>query len=124
MYFHRRHSTPIIQSMQCRWRCQPPLATFKVDRPERNEDPKLGIFEFVLALVIVTSVAKVAERRFSKPRRDESLQSGTEEVLRIRDQVADLSGRLERLEEERDFYKDLLEPDVARRELPPPEPRD
>lgn len=79
----------------------------------------MGVFEFVLALVMITTVGKIASRRMSRPRRDESIQSGTEELLRIRDTVADLSGRLERLEEERDFYKDLLGPEVARRELPP-----
>ena len=35
--------------------------------------------------------------------------------------VDDLSGRLARLEEERDFYKDLLESPEARREIPPPD---
>ena len=60
----------------------------------------------------------------SRPRRDETLPSGTDELLRVRDTMADLSGRLERLEEERDFYKDLLEPEAARRELPPSESHD
>ena len=36
--------------------------------------------------------------------------------------MTDLSGRLERLEEERDFYKDLLEPGRDPRELPAPDP--
>ena len=60
----------------------------------------------------------------ARPRRDDSLPSGTDELLRVRDTMADLSGRLERLEEERDFYKALLEPEIARRELPPSETLD
>ncbi len=36
--------------------------------------------------------------------------------------MSDLSGRLERLEAERDFYKDLLEPGKSRPELPPGDP--
>ena len=82
----------------------------------------MGIFEFILALVIVTTAGKVVERRFSRPRRDESLQLGTQKLHRIRETMTDLSGRLERLEEERDFYKDLLEPGRDPRELPAPDP--
>lgn len=92
--------------------------------PPDNKDWKLGVFEFVLVVIIATTVAKVAERRMARPRRDDSLPSGTDELLRVRDTMADLSGRLERLEEERDFYKALLEPEVARRELPPSETLD
>jgi hypothetical protein len=92
--------------------------------PPDNKDWKLGVFEFVLVVIIVTTVCKVAERRMARPRRDDSLPSGTDELLRVRDTMADLSGRLERLEEERDFYKALLEPEVARRELPTSETLD
>ena len=92
--------------------------------PPDNKDWKLGVFEFVLVVIIATTVAKVAERRMARPRRDDSLPSGTDELLRVHDTMADLSGRLERLEEERDFYKALLEPEVARRELPPSETLD
>ena len=79
----------------------------------------MGIFEFVLALVIIATAGKIAERRFSQPRRDQSLQAGTDELHRLRETMTDLSGRLEHLEQERDFYKDLLEPKADRRELPP-----
>jgi hypothetical protein len=34
----------------------------------------------------------------------------TEELHRLQETIGDLSGRVERLEQERDFYKDLLEP--------------
>ena len=38
----------------------------------------------------------------------------------IRDAIDGVIGRLERLEEERDFYKDLLDSPGTRREIPPP----
>ena len=38
------------------------------------------------------------------------MQVDTEELHRLRETLGDLSGRVERLEQERDFYKDLLEP--------------
>ncbi len=81
----------------------------------------MGIFELILGLVIITTAGRVVERRWSR-QRGESLQVGTEELHRIRDTVTDLSGRLERLEQERDFYKDLLEPGAGPRELPPADP--
>ncbi len=84
----------------------------------------MGIFEFILALVFITTAGRIVQRRLSHPRRGESLQVGTEELHRIRETIGDLSGRLERLEEERDFYKDLLEPREGRRELPPANPKD
>ena len=84
----------------------------------------MGIFEFMLGVAIIVTAGKVVERRMSRPRRGESLQVGTEELHRIRETIGDLSGRLEHLEEERDFYKDLLEPREGRRELPPADPKD
>ncbi len=38
----------------------------------------------------------------------------------IREAIDGVIGRLERLEEERDFYKDLLDSPVTRGEIPPP----
>ena len=43
-----------------------------------------------------------------------------QEVEALRDEIADLSSRLYRLEEERDFYKDLLDPPQKRSSLEPP----
>ena len=51
----------------------------------------------------------------------DSFQLDAEELHRVRDTITDLSGRVERLEEERDFYKDLLEPPPGSRSLPPPD---
>ena len=77
---------------------------------------------FVLTLVVIATVARIIERRRrSSPLPGESLRVDAEELHRIGDTIADLSGRVERLEEERDFYKDLLEPPSGSRELPPPD---
>ncbi len=57
-------------------------------------------------------------RRRPQPEGD-SLQGG-EQLDEIRDVVGGVIGRLERLEEERDFYKDLLESPETRREIRPP----
>jgi hypothetical protein len=81
----------------------------------------MGVFEFIIALVIISSAAKIiGSRRRSLPLPRESFQLDAEELHRIRDTIAELGTRLERLEEERDFYKDLLEPPPNRSTLPPP----
>ena len=82
----------------------------------------MGPFEFVIALVLIATVGGIIERRRrSAPLPGESFQVDSEELRRIGDTITDLSGRVERLEEERDFYKDLLEPPSDSRELPPPD---
>ena len=80
----------------------------------------MGVFEFVIVLVLISSVAKViGGRRRSTRLPGDSFQLDAEELHRVRDTITDLSGRVERLEEERDFYKDLLEPPSGSRSLPP-----
>lgn len=85
----------------------------------------MGVFEFVITLVIISTVGRIiAARRRPRPLPGDSFQMNAEELHRVRDSITDLSGRVERLEEERDFYKDLLEPPRAPRSLPlndPPE---
>ncbi len=83
----------------------------------------MGVFEFVVVLVLISTVGKVAAQRFAreKPRGD-SPQVGPGEIERIRETIDELSGRVMRLEEERDFYKELLESPERQRELLPPRP--
>ena len=58
-------------------------------------------------------VTAFAERRSLPPSQE---LADAKEVAALRDAVADMGTRLHRLEEERDFYKDLLEtPGVAQR---------
>ncbi len=80
----------------------------------------MGVFEFIIVLVFISTVGKIiGSRRRSTPLSGESFQLDAEELHRVRDTITDLSGRVERLEEERDFYKDLLEPPPSSRSLPP-----
>ena len=64
----------------------------------------------VIVLVLITTVGKIVsealERRSLPPTGGTALPPG---VDALREEVADLGARLHRLEEERDFYKDLLE---------------
>jgi len=82
----------------------------------------MGVFEFVIALVFISTIGRIAAGR-RRPRRlpGESFQLDAEELHRVRDTITDLSSRVERLEEERDFYKDLLEPPTGSSFLPPPD---
>ncbi len=82
----------------------------------------MGVFEFVIALVFISMLGKVLSRRTPRRPPQAELPPGERaELESIRDTMHDLSGRLQRLEEERDFYKDLLEAPRGRREIPPPE---
>ena len=79
----------------------------------------MGVFEFVITLVLISTVGGIIARRRPVPLPRESFQLDAEELHRVRDTIADLSTRMERLEEERDFYKDLLEPPRSCGILPP-----
>ena len=82
----------------------------------------IGVFEFIIVLVVISTAAGIIERRRrSPPFPGESFRVDAEELRRIGDTITDLSGRVERLEEERDFYRDLLEPPSGSRTLPPPD---
>jgi len=81
----------------------------------------VGFFAFIITLVLISTAARIIERRRRPTLPGESVQVDTEELHRIAETITDLSERVERLEEERDFYKDLLEPPASSRELPPPD---
>ena len=81
----------------------------------------MGVFEFIIALVFISTVGRIIAGRRRAPLPRESFQLDAEELHRVRDTIADLSTRMERLEEERDFYKDLLELPPGRSMLPPPD---
>lgn len=81
----------------------------------------MDFFAFIITLVLISTAARVIERRRRPTLPGESVQVDTEELHRIAETITDLSGRMERLEEERDFYKDLLEPPSSSRKLPPPD---
>ena len=80
------------------------------------------MFEFVIALVFISTLGRVFSRRAPRrPQQAELPPAQREELEGIRDAMHDLSGRLQRLEEERDFYKDLLEAPKERPGISPPE---
>ncbi len=89
-------------------------------------------FEFVLSLVgiitvggIITTIVKTVGKSFARPSPPKltagSPQGGSAEVERLREAIDHVSGRVAHLEEERDFYKDLLESPGARGAIRPPD---
>lgn len=80
----------------------------------------MGVFEFVILLVLISGATKVLVSRGQKKQLTSGDAIQHEELAHIRDTMAQLSGRLELLEQERDFYKDLLDA-PKRLEISPPE---
>lgn len=83
----------------------------------------MGVFEFILVLVVVSTIGKVASdwaQRGSSAPPPPPLPPGDTEGLR--ESLEELQERVNRLEEERDFYRNLLE-DPRRKEggLPSPD---
>jgi hypothetical protein len=81
----------------------------------------VGVFEFLAIAVVVSTIGKVvsviADRRALPP----AAPSSSDEVEALRDAVGDLGTRLDRLEEERDFYKALLDAPPKARSLQVPD---
>jgi len=85
----------------------------------------LGVFEFVLVLVLITTVGKVASQRMARDRARDGLPGPSARDLEsLREGLEELKGRVVRLEEERDFYKALLDAPERTRELGAPEADD
>ena len=88
----------------------------------------MGVFEFVIMLVLISTVGKVLSERSSRRelrQGHEQRRLGSAEAEALREAIDELNGRLTRIEEERDFYKDLLDaPDVRRKISPPSVPSD
>lgn len=83
----------------------------------------MGVFEFVIVLVLISTVGKVLSQRLPRERsRSSPPQIGPGEVEGIREAIDELSSRVIRLEEERDFYRQLLEAPEPQREIRPPGP--
>ena len=67
----------------------------------------MGIFEFVIVLVVVATAGEVIKARVGRPKPTPSSEQGSS---RLAETVEQLHQRVLRLEEERDFYRALLEP--------------
>lgn len=81
----------------------------------------MGVFEFIIALVLISTLGKVLGQRLPRERPTKNPpQIPSAETERIREAIEELSGRLMRLEDERDFYRQLLEAPDRERVLQPP----
>ena len=70
----------------------------------------MGIFEFVIALVLIATVGEVVKARVSRPA---AVPPPPADSKHLEETVEILGQRVLRLEEERDFYRALLEPGEA-----------
>ena len=81
---------------------------------------------FTLILVAIISVGRTVRavaieqiRRLPPPEGDSAQSNG--ELEGIREAIEGVVTRLDRMDEERDFYKDLLDSPGSRREISPPD---
>lgn len=80
-------------------------------------------FAFVISLVFLIIAGGTVRQALSQHHARRELKGASPEPGQgeLQRAVDDMSGRLSRLEEERDFYKDLLESPRGRRELLSPD---
>lgn len=72
----------------------------------------MGIFEFILLIALISTVGKVLSERRGHPLPPPPPDRPSlppAEVERMREAVDELAERVGRLEEERDFYRQLLD---------------
>lgn len=70
----------------------------------------MGVFEFVIVLVVVTTIGKVVtELHESRTLGRQPSIAPPAEIEHLREAMDEMSTRLQVLEEERDFYRKLLE---------------
>jgi uncharacterized protein YlxW (UPF0749 family) len=79
----------------------------------------VSVFAFVILLVLITTIGKVVMAAQAR-----AALGGTsprsEELHQLLDSMSELGSRVEKLEEERDFYRALLEPpERSATRLPP-----
>jgi hypothetical protein len=76
----------------------------------------LGVFEFILLIVLISTIGKVLEARGD--RMSKTSLPPAPNVQHLEDMVGEMNSRLARLEEERDFYRALLEPPETPQRVP------
>ena len=81
----------------------------------------MGVFEFIIALVLISTAGKVLTARSAAPPKEKLKPREEGDLAYMREALHELSGRVERLEEERDFYRNLLESPNRPKVLPTPE---
>jgi hypothetical protein len=88
-------------------------------RTKRNRH--LDPFAFVIALVAIVTVGRVLRSVLPSREAGRRLERKSgEELEELRAAVEEVSGRLARLEEERDFYRNLLEAPTESPKVGPP----
>ena len=82
----------------------------------------MSVFEFVLAIVLISTVGKIIQERVKRvpPPPSQAPPLPPAEVQELRDTLEGMDERLARLEEERDFYRALLDDPRRKEGLPPP----
>ena len=80
----------------------------------------LGVFTFIVLIVLISTIGKAVSNRPLRDPKGAGPQLSPGEIDRVRESLDDLSGRVGRLEEERDFYKQLLDTPPEQRGLPSP----
>jgi hypothetical protein len=90
-------------------------------RSATEEEPIIGVFEFIVLIVLISTIGKVLMARGDRHALPESPRR-PEEILQLNDAVSELNARLQKLEDERDFYRALLESPA--RKAPPLPPAD
>ena len=84
----------------------------------------MGVFSMIVLIVLITTIGKVLSDRSARVEPPANLPKlGQGEADGMLQALDDLNGRVVRLEEERDFYKELLDAPARQRGLPPPETR-
>jgi hypothetical protein len=84
----------------------------------------VGVFEFIVVIVLISTIGKAVSNRAPREPKVGDPQLSPGEIDRVRESLDDLSGRVGRLEEERDFYKQLLDVPPEQRGLPSPSGKD
>ena len=78
----------------------------------------MGVFAFVILLVLIVTIGRVITERQGRPWLPPASRP-PEEIHSLQESIGQLSDRLEKLEEERDFYRALLGPPGEKATLPP-----
>ena len=77
------------------------------------------MFELVVLIVLISTIGKVLTARQQRPQLPRDRQE-PEAILQLNDALSEVNARLTKLEEERDFYRALLESPRRGEILPPP----
>ena len=77
----------------------------------------IGVFEMIVLIVLISTAGKVLSARQRRPQIQPGLRP--EELEQLADGMSELHARVAKLEEERDFYRALLE-SPKRDEMPKP----